>query len=821
ILELREICTRRAKLLSGIGESVARLRTFALDEYPTPYQRWQFNAELEELRTRLFFMKDIAISRTAFESAEKEIGVLCDSLSLSSPLQQSLEQVLAILEHAVQTVSETSGVILEEGNQVITRLKRDMLARPTSRAIGRLAGGAYGLLLNKSFRDGDPRKRRYLADLADAARRALKLCDGALNDLGMASGLAAMLAPGAAPGARSAAVELAFKALADSNRDVADGFDDPIRHAARWCKTIVDREIAFASAQNITDFDPAELVSGMAVAVRYDLMSTPIQVRDAVKRALDAVWSDGSWRLGRPFFSVGALGTWPATADVLWTLTSAIERQPSVVEADAALFSYVDWLERTRRTVRRENREPATGWSADRVRQPARIHVPTTALNIHVLLEVRNMVEHRLWELCQKRFTVPREGKRLEAVFPVDLNRSHGSRLHTFLSGMARGARGFHKGGTYSLVLHGPPGSSKTVLSEALSREMWRESQRWGWREPRLIRITPADFTRLGEDRIDSEARLIFDLLSHVRSATILFDEIDDLLLRRGGEGGKRFMDLVIPAMLNRLQDLRSACPHQEICFVFGTNFVENIEPALMRKGRIDRRVAVVYPDWHTRLATIGRHLDAVARELETGIGDDRPDWERFRRWIRKWTWRLAQRTAGWPWLVLDSFCERLARDILQHRPALIQAAARPDRRSLKQFRASTVEKLLREKATLAEPAYASRLLNRFDSPELLSEYALHLLACGTGIETAKEVVKRGRAEMARFAAARLDANGQARQQQIWSTEIAGPLTEAVERELTLAQLSAVEYPRSSAAMLKSLRQDLLPHAQEPALTPS
>ena len=496
---------------------------------------------------------------------------------------------------------------------------------------------------------------------------------------------------------------------------------------------------------------------------------------------------------------------------MLWTLTSAIERQASVQEADQALFSYVDWLERTRRTVRCEDGRPATGWSADRVRQPARVHLPTTALNINVLLEVRNIVEHRLWELCQKRFTVPRDGKRLDKVFPVDLNRAHGARLHTFLLRMARGTRGFHKSGTYSLVLHGPPGSSKTVLSEALSREMWRDSQRWGLREPRLIRITPADFTRLGEDRIDSEARLIFDLLSHVRSVTILFDEIDDLLLRREGSGGRRFMDLVIPAMLNRLQDLRTACPHQEICFVFGTNFVENIEPALMRKGRIDRAIAVLYPDWHTRLATIGKHLDAVARELETGLQDDRPDWERFRRWVRKWTWRLAQRTAGWPWLVLDAFCDRLAREMLERRPELIQATSRPDREVLKAFRTTTGEKLVSERAALAEPAYPDRLRRRFDSPELRTEYALTLIARSTRVETADEVVARGYTEMLRFGEARLNEPGRAQLEQIWMNEISAKLKEEVERQLSLAAPMPVEYPRSSAAMRASVREDWLP----------
>ncbi len=89
----------------------------------------------------------------------------------------------------------------------------------------------------------------------------------------------------------------------------------------------------------------------------------------------------------------------------------------------------------------------------------------------------------------------------------------------------------------------------------------------------------------------DSEARLIFDLLGGVRGVTVFFDEIDDLLRRRTGGGNHHssFMELVVPAMLNCLADLRDACPRQEICFLLATNCVDSIEPALIRKGRIDR----------------------------------------------------------------------------------------------------------------------------------------------------------------------------------------------------------------------------------------
>jgi hypothetical protein len=386
----------------------------------------------------------------------------------------------------------------------------------------------------------------------------------------------------------------------------------------------------------------------------------------------------------------------------------------------------------------------------------------TTALAINVLLKVRALVEHRLWEVCQKRFTVSTENKRLRAVFPVDLNQVHGARLHAALARLAKVDRSGKEGGIYSIVLHGPPGSSKTAISEALSQQMWHHERRWGGREARLIRVTPADFTRRGEGRLDSEARAIFDLLRHVRGVTILFDEIDDLLLRRESGGGRRFMDLIVPAMLNRLQDLHSACPHQEICFVLGTNFVENIDPALMRKGRIDKRYAIVYPDWNARLATIGKHFHerVLKRDDETLSADE---WLSRRQWGMEQVELLAKSTAGWPWLVLNALCAEFSRMLGD---ATLDEVGRV--KLDKEF----LELYEHERASLMEPAYIGRLLGRFDSPDLRLEYVLHLLSRTNHPMLARELIAIATAEAKQYIKAHYATVDQERQDFIWKHRI-------------------------------------------------
>jgi hypothetical protein len=155
-----------------------------------------------------------------------------------------------------------------------------------------------------------------------------------------------------------------------------------------------------------------------------------------------------------------------------------------------------------------------------------------------------------------------------------------------------------------------------------------------------MVRITPADFMHSGESNIDHHARLIFKLLSHVRGVTIFFDEIDDLLRRRQLGEEPTFIKLVAPAMLNRLQDLRDACPSQEVCFVIGTNFVQKLDPALIRPGRIDCTLKVVYPDLLSK--------QAIAEKMNVPAA---------------WIEALLPKTKMWPWATFRSACRAILKN--------------------------------------------------------------------------------------------------------------------------------------------------------------
>ncbi|KAJ2841206.1 AAA+-type ATPase, partial [Coemansia erecta] len=91
----------------------------------------------------------------------------------------------------------------------------------------------------------------------------------------------------------------------------------------------------------------------------------------------------------------------------------------------------------------------------------------------------------------------------------------------------------------------------------------------------------------------------------------VFFDEIDALTVSRGSSGeGTSVADRVLSQLLTELDGIE---PLVEVTVVAATNMLENIDPAILRPGRIDRKIYVGLPDKSTRMAI----LDIQFRGME------------------------------------------------------------------------------------------------------------------------------------------------------------------------------------------------------------
>jgi len=712
ILQLQVMFRDRGRLYREIRALNRQMGDLAKEL--TPYNRWRFATFADRLSGLMLEMSKLAVNRKTFADAAERISELAKTMR---PKREEMpyKKINAELERAVIGLRDENESLMAESIQTLGIIEQIVLPKAKSgddslktrlrRALPGESQKAHNERIGRAADVALRQCREIVATLVEAVTCFREVGDA--RDTDKLATLDQFIAsfnpprekpPTLAPSAD--AVSWALARMAHANEKTVELIDDAIASTINWCRFVVRQEVAYASAGNDTEFDVSELLSAVAIAERSGSISE-LEVEDAIGKALRALRSDGSWTSGQPIYiEKRVLGVWPNSSDIAWLLTGAVTGTPKIRRADLALISFVDWLKRTETHFDRhltshpnddEEQTHFVGWSAESP-EAKTIDIWITAGAVNALLEIRDIIEYRLWQLCEKRFYVFRDLKALDEIDPVDLGAIHGKRIHHRLRTTVRRSSGpDYRHAEYSFVLHGPPGSSKTAMAEALGRELWREMN-----PRRVIRITPADFTRQGEAGLDAEARFIFELISHVRGVTIIFDEIDDLLRRRELKGNPEFLKMVVPAMLNRLQDLRDAAPRQELCFIVAMNYVDNVEPALIRPGRIDAAIPVVYPDPWSRDNTLDR---IVAKHRAEAAFSDR---------IRAY---VVDKTAGWPWPLFNSLCEA----VVSERPAAAADLVASIDRKLVELHAQIQD---------AQSHYANNKRWNPPSPELINEVA-------------------------------------------------------------------------------------------------
>jgi hypothetical protein len=734
---LTRACIRRADLLREMGGILDDMEQLMRED--SKVQSREFPFKLDRLTTVIYDYSEFTLARQSFRACAQELEAWASAMSLESSPGESWDFLRKCLMEAIQGGGNTGKCVAGEawnvmkGGEPSPGHSSGILRRIVKALEDRNENALKQLSVKMprpTFATAEAREK-FWNEQHNAAKEALELCDLAFRALKESSrGCARLKSP------KLGAIKRSLRQLEIANRKVAEVIEKQIQDPIRWCEAMMYREIAHASAGNLTDLDPAELVSGLTLAVVVKRIDSPLRLTDAVKKALKGAREDGSWMPGQPFAidERSGLSESAPTAGIVWMLSGAIARHRAVTVADEVLGHYVNWLDATKRSLELTSRSGSpqpplkiAGWVSERMVRSDRIDLWSTAFVINSLLNIRGLMEFRLWQVCEQRFTILQGGRTFSDLEAADLGARQEYRLQRRLAQIARRAESEgYREADYAVVLHGPPGSSKTVIAQAVSREMWRTPRWLAGGDARLVRITPADFTRRGEERLDSEARIIFDILSHVRNVTILFDEIDDLLRERNPKEPPTFLKLVVPAMLNRLQDLRDACARQEIFFVLATNYIERIEPALIRKGRIDYAIPLVYPDRDSRLAVIERRIAKARKEIG--------DWAAGLL-LSEIAQDSIDKTCCWPWMALDSMCKE-AGAVMKVYGVAWQTAPKKSKKEVEQRARERLNEIVEQyEASLSRAKYVSRLEDYGSSAELREEFLHYMFAAAKDLD--------------------------------------------------------------------------------------
>src|SRR3954452_13514058 len=133
------------------------------------------------------------------------------------------------------------------------------------------------------------------------------------------------------------------------------------------------------------------------------------------------------------------------------------------------------------------------------------------------------------------------------------------------------------------ILLHGPPGTGKTMLAKAVAHES--NAKFFAQSASSFVEM----FVGLGAQRI----RRLFREARKNAPAIIFIDELDAVGATRGhdvsGEKDQTLNQLLV--------ELDGFADSEEVVVIAASNLLEKLDPALLRPGRFDRQIFVPPPD--------------------------------------------------------------------------------------------------------------------------------------------------------------------------------------------------------------------------------
>ncbi|HKN55784.1 MAG TPA: AAA family ATPase [Amycolatopsis sp.] len=142
------------------------------------------------------------------------------------------------------------------------------------------------------------------------------------------------------------------------------------------------------------------------------------------------------------------------------------------------------------------------------------------------------------------------------------------------------------------VLLYGPPGGGKTFLVRALA----------GTGALNVFAVKGAELMDKWVGESERAVRELFRRAAEAAPSLIFLDEIDALAPRRGQSSDSGVADRVVAALLTELDGVE---PMREVVVLGATNRPELVDPALLRPGRLERRVYVPPPDADARAAIL------------------------------------------------------------------------------------------------------------------------------------------------------------------------------------------------------------------------
>jgi 26S proteasome regulatory subunit T2 len=159
------------------------------------------------------------------------------------------------------------------------------------------------------------------------------------------------------------------------------------------------------------------------------------------------------------------------------------------------------------------------------------------------------------------------------------------------------------------VILYGEPGTGKTLLAKAVANQT----------SATFLRVVGSELIQkyLGEG--PKLVREIFRVAEEHAPSIIFIDEIDAIGTKRydSNSGGEKEIQRTMLELLNQLDGFDS---RGDVKVIMATNKIESLDPALIRPGRIDRKIEFPMPDVKTKRRIFNIHTSKMTLGPEVDL---------------------------------------------------------------------------------------------------------------------------------------------------------------------------------------------------------